>query len=214
MDEKDITDEEFIAEIVKAREESVAFFDSEKRAERELWVVNEFLTNLNLPYASTEMVHVKDDPPDVCFRDAQFEIKEILDMDRRRHAEYKALLAKARAATSPRDLLEHYEPRDMTYTEICVVIDDRVTALAKKYGKSSRKQLDLLFYVNFDDVHGYIQRPLPPPEQFASSGFRSVSFVCGRIAGVLMANSSAPDFLHSGGVPKVVRKSDGDQKTI
>jgi hypothetical protein len=206
----EMSDAEFIADAVKAREGSVRFFDSENRAERELWVVNEFLTNLDLPYDETEVAHIRSDPPDARFRGAEFEIKEILDEGRRRHAEFKASLEKARVATSVQDLLEHYEPRDITYAEICALVEQRVAVLSDKYAPATRAQLDILFYVNLEDVHGYIQTPLPPPDELTKSGFRSVSFVSGRFSGVLMAAPSAPAFLRDGEVPKVIRKRDGD----
>ena len=58
------------------------------------------------------------DPPDVRFRDAAFEIKEILDEGRRRHADLKEGLEKAKAARVPSDLLEPLTPRDITYNEV------------------------------------------------------------------------------------------------
>lgn len=41
-------DEQFIASVIRAREESVSFFSNAGKRERERWVVNEFLTNLGL----------------------------------------------------------------------------------------------------------------------------------------------------------------------
>src|SRR5690348_13841895 len=50
-------------------------------------------------------------PPDVKFRDAAFEIKEVLDEGRKRHDEYRDHLRRAWAARSPEELLEPYHPR-------------------------------------------------------------------------------------------------------
>ena len=46
----EMTDEEYLIAVRKAREESVHFFASDKRAERELWVANEFLSNLGIQF--------------------------------------------------------------------------------------------------------------------------------------------------------------------
>ena len=201
----EMTDEEYLIAVRKAREESVHFFASDKRAEREMWVANEFLSNLGIQFEQSEIVHVTDDPPDVRFRGAEFEIKEILDEGRRRHADYKASLERANAATSPSELLEHYTPRDITYTEVCALVEARCMELAAKYSPDARSQMDLLFYIDLEDVHGYVKTPLPSPDQWSPLGFRSVSLVMGRLSGVLMARTSAPDFLKDG-VPRIVRR--------
>ena len=196
---------EFIIGVRKAREESVRFFSSANRRERELWVASEFLVNLGLPFEEGELEHITDDPPDVRFRDAAFEIKEILDEGRRRHAEFKASLEKARSATTAQELLEPLSPRDITYTEVCALVEKELEKLQSKYAPTTRAGLDLLFYVNLDDVFGYIETPLPPPATFERYGFRSVSVVMGRLSGVLMAATNASPFLSNGG-PRVIRR--------
>jgi hypothetical protein len=202
--DEETANEEYLASLRKGLEKSVRFFGADNKAERELWVVNEFLTNLGLTFIPSEMAHVTDDPPDVRFRGAEFEVKEILDERRRRHADFKAALAKANAATSPADLLEGYTPRDITYEEIYGRVETKVAELAGKYAPAVRAQLDLLFYVNLEDVHGYIETPLPSSERLSNYGFRSISFVMGSISGVFMAGASAPEVLVNGGI-RVVR---------
>jgi hypothetical protein len=205
MNDDEPTDEDYLIAVRKAREESVRFFAACNRPERELWVANEFLTNLGVDFTQDEITHVTDDPPDIRFRGAEFEIKEILDPDRRRHADFKAALEKANAATSPCDLLEHYTPRDITYDEIYAHVEANVANLTVKYAPGARARLDLLFYVNLEDVHGYIGTPLPSPDQLRKHGFRSVSFVMGLFSGVLMATESAPDFLKNR-TPRISRR--------
>lgn len=200
-----MTDDEYIESVRKEREELVKFFSSENRAEREIWVANEFLTNLGISFTHSELVHVKDDPPDVNFKDAKFEIKEILDPGRKRHAEFKESLEKAKNAKGPQELIEHYSPKDIIYTEIYDLILAAVVKYAAKYPLQVRNKLDLLFYVNLEDVHGYIESPLPPQHKLETFGFRSVSFVMGPLSGVLMASDDAPSFLALGS-PRVERK--------
>lgn len=138
MDDSDMTDKEYIESVRKDLEESVNFFRSTNRPERELWVANEFLTNLGVSFKQSELVHVTDDPPDVIFREAKFEIKEILDQGRRRHAEFKASLEKAKAAKTPQDLIEHYAPRDIVYTEIYQLVVVDAQKYSTKYSEEVR----------------------------------------------------------------------------
>ena len=86
-----MNDEEYVAERRRALKESVDFFASKNKIEREKMVVAETLTNLGVNYSEDELSPVSDEPPDIRFQDAEFEIKEIMDPDRRRHLEYKVL---------------------------------------------------------------------------------------------------------------------------
>ena len=192
--EPPVKDEEFIASVIKAREESVAYFSSASKPERERWFVHEFLNNLGLPHSEAEIVSCPDEPPDVFYANARFEVKEILDHGRRRHEEYKESLRQARQAKIPADLLEGYTPKDINYTEVCGLIGKNIVEL-RPYAPATQKVLDLLFYVNLEHVHGYVPGELPSPAEFKRYGWRSVSFVAGPMSVVLYAGVSAPSFL-------------------
>jgi hypothetical protein len=200
-----MTDEEYLDIQRKALEESVRFFTPAMKGVRELWVVAEFLANLGTAFLPSDLVP-GGDPPDVRFGDAEFEVKEILDVGRRRHAEFKAALEKAKRARSPHELLEDYTPRDITYQEVYQLVEKCVLEVSRKYAADFKKGLDLLFYVNLDDVHGYIDTPLPAPDALRATGFRSVSCVIGPLGIVLMVNDGAPAFLSENG-PRIVRRS-------
>jgi hypothetical protein len=204
------SEEEYLRQAREARAESVRYFSSDNKPERERWVAFEFLTNLGVAFVESEVRSVVDEPPDVEFRAAAFEVKEIQDPGRRRHAEYKASLARAIAATSPEELLEPVTPRDITYSEICDRVEDEVARFSSKYSVETRAKLDLLFYVNLEDVYGYAATPLPPPSRWEQYGFRSVLVVMGRLGGVLMASDSAPEFLRLPGPRIVMRPREGE----
>lgn len=199
--ERAMTDDVRLIAARKSIEESVDFLTSvERRPERELWIANEFLTNLGLDFKANELQHVQNDPPDVRFRDAAFETKIILDHDRLLHAEYRAALAKANAATSSQELWETATPRDLSYAEATSLVEKEVERFAKKYAPSTRSNLDMLFYVNLVDVYDYVETPLPPPMRWEKYGFRSVALVMGALSGVLAMSSNAPAFLREFGV--------------
>jgi len=201
-----VSDQEYIDSIRKDLEDTVKYFSQAKRQERELWVANEFLINLGVTFSSSELQAVENDPPDVRFREAEFEIKEILDPGRRRHAEYKAALEHAKKTLSIDQLLEPYHPRDITYSEIYNLVEAAVGKYISKYPVSVWENMDLLFYVNLEDTRAYIKHDLPEQSEITRSGFRSVSFVAGYLSGVLMARNGVPEFL-SGKTPRVERRS-------
>lgn len=191
-----MTDEEYLEAQRKARAESVEFFRSENKPELELWVAREYLTNLGLSFTENELASSPQDPPDVLFRGANFEIKEILSEGRRRHQEYKEGLQKALEATAISDLVENFTPRDVTLSGVCALIFKEAKALAdEKYPPAVRKNLDLLFYVNLNDVFGLVETPFPDLTGLASLGYRSVAFVMGYRGSTLVATGDAPTFV-------------------
>lgn len=191
-----MTDEEFLEDRRNALRESVEYFSAKNKSERERWVCHEFIQNLGLSYDESEVVTPNDEPPDVVFRDCRFEIKELLDPGRRRHAEYKASLQKALEITDPRGLMKQFTPQDITPQQIGVRIVKELEALQQHYAPSARRYLDILFYVNLKE-HFLKVGPMPPALLFAPYGWRSVSAVMGWGALVMFAAPDAPMVLAS-----------------
>lgn len=189
-----MNDAEFIQERVKALEESVEYFSVKNKSEREIWVAESFIKNLNIDYDESEFQSSEQDPPDVLFRDLAFEIKEILDPGRRRHDEYKAELENARNATSAEELLSMYNPIDKTIEEIYQLCLEATRALIK-YPPAVRASTDLLFYINLQHVMGLSETPYPDITELESCDWRSVSFVMGHRSHVFTTKLDAPDIL-------------------
>jgi hypothetical protein len=175
----------------------VAFFSSGNKGPIERWSFTEFLRNLGLAFQSDEITVTSpgQDPPDIVFRHASFEVKEILDPNRRRHDEYKQALSKAIAANDPLELFENADVEDITPLEIATLILSQLKEdLADKYERRFRASLNLLFYVNL--VHHSLKAgPMPNPADFSNLGWRSVSVLIGWGALVYFADSYAPEFL-------------------
>jgi hypothetical protein len=188
-----MSDNEILKAVRKEREDNVRFLSNEGKVERELWVAREFLTNLEINFSEEELVSPPDDPPDVIFRSVQFEIKDIVDYPR--HAEAKLEFRIAREAKRPEDLIEETVARDITYTEVVNLIEEKVTDL--KYAPSTRSQLDLLFYICLDNSRAFIAVPRKPLDGLASLGYRSISLLMGRRSVVLVASMQAPGILRS-----------------
>ncbi|MHB1144792.1 MAG: DUF1780 domain-containing protein [Thiobacillus sp.] len=192
--EAPMSDEEFIDDRRRGLKESIEYFSAKNKAERERWVCLELVQNLGIAYDEAEIVSPKNDPPDVVFRDARFEIKEILDLGRKRHAEYKAALQKALTITDPQDLLDQYTPKDITPVQIGERVQAELRGLKHHYPRAVCEGTDLLFYVNLQEHHLKIGL-MPVASDFGSFGWRSISAVLGWGALVFFAAPNAPAFL-------------------
>lgn len=196
MSQQPDADQEFLDSIRRGLRESVAFWSPDKKLERETYVVRTLLQHLGVQHDPAEIRSEAAEPPDMHFRSARFEIKEILDHDRRRHDEYRQKLERALSARCPRETMEQYTPQDLTFSEI----GDRVVQLlqetSKRYAPKVIEQLDLLVYVNLLKRIVVLDSPVPDSTTFAKFGWRSVSMVNGSVACVLHARPDAPDFLH------------------
>jgi Putative endonuclease, protein of unknown function (DUF1780) len=194
--------DEELHRIIRALEASVRFFaaDENSKRVRERYVVEHFLRSIGLTFEADEIVRPDRDPPDATFRGAAFEVKEVQREGRRRHEEYKARLAKARAASSAAELLEHFSPESIAIGDVYLRIMDDTRALATTTYRSAatRRSLDLLYYFNLDmeTSWGIDDGARPSIAPLITEGWRSVSFLQGsRTACVIAAGSTAPGFL-------------------
>ena len=203
-------DEEYLEAQRKARAAAVDFFRSANKPERERRVVRAFLTNLGLSFADSELVAVQD-PPDVRFRDANFEVKEIPDEGRRRHQEYKERLEEAIGATAPTKSVRTVAYNELAISKVYDLILQRAKALAaEKYPSEVRRNLDLLFYVNLIHTFEFVEAPFPDVTALPALGWRSVSFVKGYRSCVLLATPRAPNFVRNA-VGRVVHRNVQDE---
>lgn len=190
-----MTDDEYITSRIRDLEESVRYFSSSNKTEREIYVCETFLQALGVPSPRQNLVPVQSDPPDVTYFDIAFEVKELLDSGRARHAEYKAALDKARSAKKPEDLIEPWNLKPLPLTDSARTVAERAAAEALGYAPLVRRDLDLLYYVNYMDEH-----PVLGGEPFDASvlqptGWRSVSLLFGQFGWVLFASPLAPKLL-------------------
>lgn len=189
-----------LRDAIRALEESVRFWGPgrENQKKREAYVAAHFLRTLGVKFAASELIQPDEDPPDVVFREAAFEIKEVQERGRRRGDEYKRRLARARQVEHYRDLLEHFTPTDVSIGKVLDrLIAEAQDLAARKYPSvATRRRLDLLFYVNLSRVWGIQDGPRPDVEPLR--GWRSVSFLRGAATCcVICARPDAPEFLRA-----------------
>lgn len=176
---------------------AVAFFSEASKCERERWVCRELLRSAAVEFAESEVTLSVNEPPDVCFRTARFEVKEILDPGRKRHREYKDALVEALANAGVPNEQIGYSPKDITPVGVGELIQAKLSELANHYAPAVKANLDALFYVNLTE-HWLTAGSMPQPQTFAQYGWRSVSAVYGgRHALFFYATASAPEFLRT-----------------
>jgi len=183
---------------IEAIKESIHFFSNEMKPNREIWVVNRLLDYLKLDREQDEVKSSTEEPVDVVFRDGSFQIKEVLDKNRRRGSEYLQALETTRKATKGEDLFEYYSPIYLQIKDALVVVADQVNKWSSKYPPGIRKNIDLLFYINFQDVHIEHQGSRLPKRlsySFERAGWRSITVVENECAFVVFASETAPYFI-------------------
>lgn len=194
------SESDFIKERVDAIKEAIHFFSNDCQSDTEVWVVRHFLSQLRIEFSDDEITPSSDEPVDVVYRDARFQVKEIMDEDRKRGDENKESLRKAEAATSASEVLEpepYRPPQKMVCANLVPIVAEEASKLQKrKYGPSECMSTDLLFYFNLKDIHVVGDKfPAVDPYSSRMAAWRSVSVVSGDCALVLHVSQSAPGFL-------------------
>ena len=188
-----MTDEEIIEHFRRVRHEQARFFSNAAKAERERWVVAEFLKTLSVPFSDNELLSPKEsDDIDVVFRDANFQIKELPEPNCRRSFEVREDLKRAETATNPMELFGPLVATDIVYEDAFPSI--LRYANDARYSPSARAKLDLIVYVTHH--HAFVDRATQPPD-LSSLGWRSISCLFGKHAYVLVAGDNAPTFLRA-----------------
>lgn len=192
-----VDEAKFIADSIEDLEASVCFFSSKSKSERERWVVDKLLENMNIPHNDNDIVSPDQDPPDVLALGGRFEIKEILDEGRKRHKEYKDSLIRAKTISNPHDLLTTFTPVPCSVQEIFQYCCEEINKLQKKYPANLRSNMDLLFYVNLRHIFTIDEIPFPDITTLTSCGWRSISFIQGEVACCFYASPDAPSWLQT-----------------
>jgi hypothetical protein len=182
---------------LSALREADKFLSNVSKKERELWVVREFLKTLGLDYAEGELDSPSEDPPDVTFGTAHFEVTELMDEGRTRHKEFKERLKRLEAAQSYADILEHedWDKEVPSPEQLIAKVEKRLGD--KIYGADIMVQTDVILYVN--PLKHYIDNSrlvISVPEDSPLRQWRSVTLLFnGGVAYVLFASASAPAFI-------------------
>ncbi|MGE8943114.1 DUF1780 domain-containing protein [Leptospira interrogans] len=186
------TESEVLQAIRLNTDETCALFSNAGLKWRERTTVRGFLRALRINHDDREIIKRGPEPVDVHFRQARFQVTEILDKGRRRSFELKQRSRRANNADCLLDLANPWAPsRAMPPDELLALVTERSIEKARRY-QTSLTGIDLLIYVNLQNRHFYPEPPFLEASFLAASGWRSVSMVMGQCGIVLWAEIDAP----------------------
>ena len=184
----------FKHQMLEDLKESIEFFSHKNKWVREKTVVKKLLKQLGIKLDESELTKWEE-PIDVAFRDARFQVKEVMQFEgeevRRRHHELRILLRRAEGATSIEELLPLTPFREVGWDRIVTESVEVAKEHLGGYGPIERRKLDVVCYYNRKD---HFEVPAPTPD-FEELDCRSFSIVSNSYAIVLCADSNAPAFL-------------------
>jgi hypothetical protein len=195
-------EEQYINGLVVRANESVHFFSSDMKPERERIACADFLRALGIAFSPKDLVSddQEDSPTDVKFGDALFQVREALDQGRKRHDEIRAHRDCLKSAKSIEDTLPiredtFDEKKPLSYTEVYAVVTEALIEKYERYGQKVCSDLDALVYVNLLDRFLTPNFSRPAYAALLAQGWRSVSFFLFPYSHVIYATEVAPEFL-------------------
>lgn len=190
-------DSDYLRLLTRQAEQANNFLSNARKWERERWVCQRLLDALNQPYRFEDFASGQE-PPDVLFREANFEVFFVLDQGRRLNDEWREELQRRRRALSLSQLLRREpKPRRIPPAELQARLAPTLRKKAHNYSERGIDpgELDLLAYVNLKRETPDFNGTFPPPSEFLRQGWRSLSLVGPNYARVLFAHADAPAFL-------------------
>lgn len=191
-------DADYLRLLTRQAEQANDFLSNARKWERERWVCQRLLHGLNVAHQQDEFSAATQEPPDVLFREARFEVFFVLDQGRRLTDEWREELQRRRNALSLSQLLRR-EPRPRLIN--AATLQAQLAPTLRKKSQNYRERgidpgtLDLLAYVNLKRDTPNFNTAFPPPSEYLHQGWRSLSLVGPTYVRVLFAHDSAPDFL-------------------
>jgi Putative endonuclease, protein of unknown function (DUF1780) len=181
--------------------ETVRYLSEPQKPERERAVCRAFLRCLGVTFGQDEIVAPAPEPVDVAFREARFQVRELMEPNRRRHDEWKTKLRRleeARTLDDVEGVRWNAAPARMSRGELMAAVSAALDAKARRYGREQCSALDALVYVNLTMTR--VLDPHTAPGDTAglvAQGWRSVSVTFVPYGMVAYAAREAPGLFRS-----------------
>jgi hypothetical protein len=189
---------EYIDALIAHTEETLRLLSNDEKSKWERMICAAFLRCLGVRFSPANVESPKNDPPDVTFKEANFEVRELLDEGRRRGDEYKE---KYEILTKAKNIEDTFLPcksnTPISYQKLFDIIAIALSGKANHYGRQGCSSLDALVYINLLNRFLDPATRIPTSESLISQGWRSVSFVLIPYSHVIFAKHNAPIFLRS-----------------
>lgn len=193
-------DSDYLRLLTSQAEQANAFLSNARKWERERWVCERLLQGLNITYRDDEFTPAGQEPPDVLFRDASFEVFFVLDEGRRLNDEWREELQRRRSAFSLSQLVRREaRPKRIRAPELLQRLAPTLRKKAHNYHERGLDlgELDIIAFASLKRETLDLNSHFPPPTEFLRQGWRSLSLVGPTFARVLFAHPDAPDFLRN-----------------
>ena len=193
-------DSDYLRLLTIQAEQANAFLSNARKWERERWVCQRLLQGLNIPYHSEDFLQASQEPPDVLFGDARFEVFFVLDEGRRLNDEWRAELQRRRSAYSLSQLVRREaRPKRIPASKLLQRLGPTLHKKATNYKERDIDlgQLDIIAFSSLKREVLDLNSHFPPPTEYLRQGWRSLSLVGPTFARVLFAHPDAPDFLRN-----------------
>lgn len=147
----DNPDKKYLEDLLNDYKETVHLLSNKKKREREIMVCRAFLRCAGIPFIEEQITAPEDDPPDIRFDTARFEVRLLLDEGRKMHREWKEKVQRVEEAKNIDDvMLSRPSLKPITLAEVVPLI---IGALKDKFERYSKRgiscgTLDALVYVN------------------------------------------------------------------
>lgn len=190
------SDRKYIDGLIRHTEETIRFLSNEMKSYRERCVCAAFLRCLGTTFSPAQVQSNRNDPPDVSFTTASFEILELYDRRRKRLDEYKVRLEELKRAKSIADTLVDFpQPEPISYRDLNEEITRALGRESRRYGKEHCSTFDALVYIGLPGRFLDITSAIPDFAELADQGWRSASFVIPPFSHVVFCRNSGPQFL-------------------
>lgn len=188
---------EYLQELQAHAADTLRYLSDTCKPERERAVCRAFLRCSGVPFSESEIVAPASEPADVLFREARFQVRELLEPGRRRGDEWKLKRIRAARARSMGDVTVDWPPpTPMSYSDLTVAITHALEEKSRKYGTRQCSKIDALVYANLTWTR-FLRADTSPGDisGLKAQGWRSVSIVFPPYGIVLSATENAPGFL-------------------
>lgn len=207
------TDKKYLEKFRNYVTEARTFLTNNKmKPERERSVCRAFLRTLGIPFKDTEIIASTNEPVDVIFRKARFQVTDILEPDQRRGDIWKEIQHKCETANSIYEAIEINPLPNTAPVYLNTLIPEITMALskkAKKYGVACQ-DLDMLIYLDLRKRFLAEEAAVPNVASLKAQGWRSVSLLFPPYGVVLFVKLEAPDFLKAAEAKLHAKWSDMD----
>ena len=196
-----MNEEDYLDQLKKHAREVRRFLSNPQQSERERMVVCAFLRCIGIDFSVCEIQSKpeENDPVDVEFRDAYFQVTDLLG-ERKPGRIWQERERNWGTANSISDVMELWsDPQPISYDEISQEIAEHLEQKATHYTAGTCATVDVLVHVDLlPKRHLW---PLDPVsnhrDDLVQQGWRSVSMVFLPYGSVLSACGVAPEFLRS-----------------